>query len=74
MPLQYSVPFFGHVAKNVDEYGNTHFVWEGSETVMAVAYDLPIPGFDTKSTINIRLWSSKPSKVCPTAPLRLFFC
>jgi glycogen phosphorylase len=34
-------------------------VWEGGEIVRAVAYDVPIPGFDTPSTNNLRLWSSK---------------
>jgi glycogen phosphorylase len=27
--------------------------------VKAVAYDVPIPGFDTTATNNLRLWSSK---------------
>lgn len=26
----------------------------------AVAYDNPIPGFDTNNTINLRLWAAKP--------------
>ncbi|KAK9266388.1 hypothetical protein L1049_027290 [Liquidambar formosana] len=26
---------------------------------MAVAYDVPIPGYKTKTTINLRLWSTK---------------
>lgn len=30
---------------------------------MAVAYDVPIPGYDTFNTINLRLWSSKPHNV-----------
>lgn len=25
----------------------------------AVAYDVPIPGYKTKTTINLRLWSTK---------------
>ena len=28
----------------------------------AVAYDNPIPGFDTRNCINLRLWAAKPSK------------
>jgi len=35
--------------------------WEGGEVVMAVAYDVPIPGFGTFNTNNLRLWSSRPS-------------
>ena len=40
--------------------GRDRFDWEGGEMVMAVAYDVPIPGYDTYNTINLRLWSSKP--------------
>lgn len=36
--------------------------WEGSEVVFAVAYDTPVPGYDSYNTINLRLWSSKPSR------------
>eukprot|EP00019_Armaparvus_languidus_P004919 CAMPEP_0168590226 /NCGR_PEP_ID=MMETSP0420-20121227/6448_1 /TAXON_ID=498008 /ORGANISM="Pessonella sp." /LENGTH=930 /DNA_ID=CAMNT_0008625857 /DNA_START=18 /DNA_END=2810 /DNA_ORIENTATION=- len=35
-------------------------VWIADEKVLAVAYDTPIPGYDTFNTLNIRLWSSKP--------------
>lgn len=31
------------------------------EQVEAVAYDTPIPGYGTKNTNNLRLWSAKPS-------------
>lgn len=27
-----------------------------------MAYDNPIPGFDTNNTINLRLWAAKPSR------------
>lgn len=29
--------------------------------VEAVAYDNPIPGYQTNNTINLRLWAAKPS-------------
>ena len=32
----------------------------GSEVVMAVAYDVPIPGYDTLNTNSLRLWSAMP--------------
>ena len=63
LDVAYAVRFYGHVTKHVDENGVTRHSWHGGESVEAVAYDVPIPGFDTKSTINIRLWSSKPKKV-----------
>lgn len=56
------MPFYGHVQRYVDERDRTRYRWEAGEYVQAVAYDVPIPGYDTKNTINIRLWSSKPAK------------
>ncbi|CAL1697658.1 unnamed protein product [Somion occarium] len=32
------------------------------EEVVAVAYDVMIPGYDTKNTNNLRLWESKPKR------------
>lgn len=45
--------------KTQDENGKTIAKWEGGEIVIAVAYDVPIPGYGTPSTNNLRLWSSK---------------
>ncbi|KAH7035435.1 glycogen phosphorylase [Microdochium trichocladiopsis] len=53
------IQFYGHVRKSQDANGKTVANWEGGETVTAVAYDMPIPGYDTPSTNNLRLWSSK---------------
>ncbi|KAI0447816.1 glycosyltransferase family 35 protein [Xylaria telfairii] len=53
------IQFYGHVRKGENEAGKTVSIWEGGETVTAVAYDVPTPGFDTPSTNNLRLWSSK---------------
>ncbi|CRK13556.1 hypothetical protein BN1723_017350, partial [Verticillium longisporum] len=53
------IQFYGHVNKSSDENGKSIAHWEGGETVQAVAYDVPIPGYATPSTNNLRLWSSK---------------
>ncbi|KAK0627813.1 glycosyl transferase [Immersiella caudata] len=53
------IQFYGYVHKSTDENGKTVARWEGGETVKAVAYDVPIPGYATPSTNNLRLWSSK---------------
>lgn len=34
--------------------------WEGGELVMAIAYDTPVPGFNTYNTNRLRLWRSRP--------------
>ncbi|KAJ2988664.1 hypothetical protein NUW58_g3856 [Xylaria curta] len=53
------IQFYGNVRKGENENGKTVSIWEGGETVTAVAYDVPTPGYDTPSTNNLRLWSSK---------------
>ncbi|OAA32416.1 glycogen phosphorylase [Moelleriella libera RCEF 2490] len=55
------IQFFGHVNKSTKADGKTISSWEGGEIVQAVAYDVPIPGYATPTTNNLRLWSSKAS-------------
>lgn len=62
LDVSYEVRFRGYVNKVTEEDGTISYVWEGGERVVAVAYDVPIPGYGTMNTINIRLWSAKPSK------------
>nr|CAG8514143.1 11896_t:CDS:10 [Entrophospora candida] len=56
------VKFGGSVNKYIDKKGHTRYSWESADTVEAVAYDVPIPGYDTNNCNNIRLWSSKPKR------------
>jgi len=58
--VKYRVQFYGKAESFVDSTG-THTSWQGGEHVYAVAHDWPIPGYGTKHTINLRLWSSEPS-------------
>ncbi|KAI5195072.1 glycosyl transferase [Aureobasidium subglaciale] len=53
------IQFYGHVRKYNDENGRQVSVWENGEIVTANAYDVPIPGYNTPTTNNLRLWSSK---------------
>jgi starch phosphorylase len=53
------IHFYGTVRKYQDDQGKQIAAWEGGEIVKAVAYDVPIPGFGTPATNNLRLWSSK---------------
>lgn len=57
--LIFKVQFYGHTEKFQDQSGKVNIVWVSGETVKAVAYDVPIPGFATPTTNNLRLWSSK---------------
>lgn len=58
--VKYRVQFYGKAVSYSDSTG-IHTSWQGGEHVYAVAHDWPIPGYETKHTINLRLWSSEPS-------------
>lgn len=53
--ILYPVKFYGEVIQGSD--GKKE--WVGGEDIIAVAYDVPIPGYKTKTTLNLRLWSTK---------------
>ncbi|XLS87622.1 hypothetical protein HN51_037788 [Arachis hypogaea] len=55
--VSYPVKFYGEITSGPD--GRKE--WIGGENIMAVAYDVPIPGYKTRTTINLRLWSTKVS-------------
>lgn len=57
LDVTYPVRFYGHVESTGHGYR-----WTGGSVVQAVAYDSPIPGYDTYNTLNLRLWSAQPAK------------
>lgn len=52
--VKYNVHLFGHVTGFPPR-------WEGGDHLVALASDIPIPGFQTKNVINLRLWKSEPA-------------
>ncbi|CAM8667021.1 GlgP Glucan phosphorylase [Comamonadaceae bacterium] len=52
--VTYRVQFGGHVVKEGDAYK-----WVDSHDVQAMAYDTIIPGYATRATNTLRLWSAK---------------
>jgi starch phosphorylase len=60
--VTYPVRLYGHVVGSLDERGKEVSSWEGGEVIIAMAYDNPIPGFDTYNTINLRLWRAAPAR------------
>jgi len=34
--------------------------WEGGEVYLSSAYDMPVTGYNTFNTNNLRLWRSRP--------------
>jgi starch phosphorylase len=55
----YQVKFHGRVVNYADEHGHAHFQWVDTDDVMAMAYDYPVPGYDTGTVNNMRLWAAK---------------
>ena len=52
--VQYRVRFGGRV-----EQDGERFVWSGTQDVLAMAYDIIVPGHATPATNTLRLWSAK---------------
>jgi starch phosphorylase len=51
---------YGKVTKYKDSEGVERSKWEGGECVRATAYDMPVTGYNTFNTNNLRLWRSRP--------------
>ena len=58
----YRVNFGGYVRQLNDSAGRAQFEWVGDETVMAMAYDTPIPGYLNDTVNTLRLWSAESSQ------------
>ena len=53
----YTITFYGKV---VQAGKNRH--WMDTEHVVAMAYDVPVPGYGTETVNNLRLWSAKATR------------
>ncbi|SEH25934.1 glycogen phosphorylase [Magnetospirillum fulvum] len=58
----FPVRFGGRVIHFRDSRGYNCSQWVDAEEVMAMAYDVPVPGFGGKSVNNLRLWSAKSTR------------
>jgi starch phosphorylase len=56
------VKFHGRVVEYCDEHGNLCHNWVDAEEIMAMAYDTPIPGYNTNTVNNLRLWAAKATR------------
>ena len=53
------VKFGGDVSMNWNEGGRLQVTLTGYEPVLAVPYDMPVPGFDNNVVNSLRLWSAE---------------
>ncbi|TBV81869.1 MAG: glycogen/starch/alpha-glucan phosphorylase [Desulfobulbaceae bacterium] len=58
----YPVKFHGRVHRYQDHNGHLRHQWVDTNEVMAMAHDMLVPGFNSDSVINMRLWSAKASR------------
>jgi len=58
----FPVQFGGYAKEVMDADGHKHSQWIPGETVMAMAYDYLIPGFQNNYVNTLRLWSAKSSR------------
>jgi len=58
----HTVRFYGRVITTMDKDGRMVREWVDTEDVMAMAYDTPIPGYQTHTVNTLRLWTAKSSR------------
>jgi len=58
----HKIQYHGRVADYVDEDGEKCFSWVDTLDVMALAYDVPIPGYANDTVNTMRLWSAKSTR------------
>lgn len=56
------IPVYGHVENIFDDLGNYVSKWVEWKKLLGVPYDIPIPGFGTKTVNFLRLWESRASE------------
>jgi starch phosphorylase len=57
----YIIKFYGHSIKFPTDNGE-ECRWVDAEHVVAMAYDVPVPGYGTDTVNNLRLWSAKATR------------
>ncbi len=52
------IKFWGHTESYVDEQGTTRTRWVNSHDILAVPFDMPVPGFKNGTVNTLRLWKA----------------
>ena len=58
----YEVKFGGNVRQSADENGDMKFVHENYQSVFAVAYDMPIVGYNNNVVDSLIIWDAQPKE------------
>ncbi len=60
--IRHRIQFGGRTETYRDAQGQWRHRWVGSEDILALAYDVPIPGYGGSTVNNLRLWTAKASR------------
>jgi glycogen phosphorylase len=58
----YIIKFYGGVIQGRENQQDMKRHWVDAEHVVAMAYDVPVPGYGTETVNNLRLWSAKAAR------------
>jgi len=58
------VKFGGHTEHHSNKEGKLNVYWEGTRDVLAIPYDIPIPGFKNGTVNTLRLWKAAATDEC----------
>jgi starch phosphorylase len=53
------IKFYGRVQNFYDQQGKMQIRWTNTEDVLAMPYDIPVPGFKSDVVNTLRLWSAR---------------
>ncbi|MCK4993449.1 MAG: glycogen/starch/alpha-glucan phosphorylase [Candidatus Omnitrophica bacterium] len=53
------IRFYGKTRSFHDRHGKLRVVWAGTKDVLAVPYDMPVPGYKNDVINTLRLWSAR---------------
>jgi starch phosphorylase len=59
--VTFIIKFYGHVVKYGSDAGETQH-WVDAEHIVAMAFDMPVPGFGGDTVNSLRLWSAKAAR------------
>jgi len=52
------IKFGGHTEVHLDEYGRKRVSWVNTHDVLAMPYDIPVPGYNNGTVNTLRLWKA----------------
>ncbi len=58
-----SIKFGGHTETHIDKNGRTQVNWVDTNDILAVPYDIPIPGYQNGTVNTLRLWKATATEI-----------